>query len=122
MQRIPLGRAGDYEVFVDDEHFAYLTAWRWTFKRSRGGKIYARRHRRVQGVRQTLLMHAVICELVHGPRPTSEHTADHINRNSLDNRAGNLRWATPSEQSRNRRAFMRRPLWAESDHVEAIPF
>ena len=36
-----------------------------------------------------------------GPPPSPEHTADHINRNTLDNRLLNLRWASRVEQRAN---------------------
>lgn len=117
---IPLGLAGRYEAIVSVEDYAFLTQWRWTFKRSRGGKVYARRHRRVEGQRETVLMHnVVLLERMKRERPTPEHTGDHDNRNSLDNTRINLKWATKSEQGKNRRTFVcRRPQVAQ----EEIPF
>jgi hypothetical protein len=41
--RIPLGTRGLYDAIVDADDYAALTQWRWNFKRSRGGGIYARR-------------------------------------------------------------------------------
>lgn len=47
-------------------------------------------------------LHDLIAEAFLPPRPSSKHTVDHINRNSMDNRVVNLRWATKSEQMENR--------------------
>lgn len=48
-------------------------------------------------------LHTLICEAWHGPKPTPNHTVDHINGIRSDNRPENLRWATRREQSLNQR-------------------
>lgn len=116
--RIPLGTRGLYDAIVDAGDYAALTQWRWNFKRSRGGGIYARRGggrvNSTGALYPTILMHAFILETLKGePRPTPNHTPDHINRNSLDNRRGNLRWATPSEQAQNTRRGRKSALTQE---------
>lgn len=47
-------------------------------------------------------VHYLICLAFHGKPPSSEHTADHINNIVDDNRCQNLRWATKSEQNKNK--------------------
>jgi len=49
------------------------------------------------------LVHVLVCEAFHGPRPSPKHTVDHIDRNIHNNAASNLRWATGTEQIKNRR-------------------
>lgn len=51
----------------------------------------------VPALRRQLEVHILVCETWHGPRPTSEHQAAHGNGIPADNRAANLRWATPLE-------------------------
>jgi hypothetical protein len=54
------------------------------------------------GGRVNCLVHIAVCEAFHGPRPTIQHTVDHIDRNRLNNTSDNLRWSLPVEQNANR--------------------
>ena len=46
-------------------------------------------------------VHVLVARGFLGPRPSAQHTVDHINNNPRDNRVVNLRWATPQEQVRH---------------------
>lgn len=44
-------------------------------------------------------VHTLVCEAFHGPRPSAIHQVAHWNGDRQDNRAVNLRWATPAENA-----------------------
>ena len=47
-------------------------------------------------------VHDVMAECFLTPRPSQQHTVDHIDRDKANNHISNLRWATHSEQMMNR--------------------
>lgn len=106
---IPIGSRGQYEVVVDQIDYAYLTQWKWSFKRSQwkfGAKIYARRCERRGSARVSIYMHGVILRERMGlDRPSDAHEGDHVDIDSLNNRRRNLRWVTKGEQNANRRVL-----------------
>jgi HNH endonuclease len=111
---IPIGARGQHVVVVEQQDYAYLTQWRWTFKTSRwryGAKVYARRCIWVRdataprgGRNVTLYMHRIILTERMGLAPPSDtHQGDHIDVDSLNNTRANLRWSTRAEQNANQR-------------------
>jgi hypothetical protein len=51
----------------------------------------------LDGVGYTKTVHSLVCAAFHGPRPSRQHQVAHNNGMPDDNRAENLRWATPRE-------------------------
>lgn len=79
-------------------------------------------YHRVTVCRHSHTLHVLVAEAFLGPRPTAEHTVDHIDGDTHNNAVINLRWATKSEQSRNAyRLHPHRPADKRSFPVEARP-
>lgn len=87
MKKIPLkGKWGDGKVTIVDDDIAIWLGWR-SLHVSKGGYVLLGNHRR---------LHTYI-----NNTPKGFHT-DHINGDKLDNRRGNLRTATGSQNGLNR--------------------
>lgn len=111
---IPLSNRYDIHARVSGIDYDWAMQWLWCHtygsgerihaaKYQRGfDKIYARRAVGTPWGNRTLWLHRLICHRVQGPPPSHEHVADHLNGDSLDCRRQNLKWATLSENSRNR--------------------
>jgi hypothetical protein len=86
---------------VDAEDYAYFSQWRWCPTKAcriARRKTYLRR----QIGNRTLYLHVEIMQRVE-PAPSPAHIiVDHMNGNSLDCRRANLRWATPSQNAKNK--------------------
>jgi len=90
-----LNRAGLQvgETLVDDDVLEWASEHVWRLRRNDNGDRYVSR-----GVNyDDLYLHDAIMGQRQGV------SVDHINRNGLDNRRCNLRWATRAEQQQNRR-------------------
>lgn len=94
------GRRNVYRgtVSISKEHESMIRGYNWSIFKSR--KVYYA-HSHV-GDGEYLKMHRLIAERVFG---SSDKSVDHINRDGLDNRLNNLRYATNSEQGHNKGMF-----------------
>jgi hypothetical protein len=66
-------------------------------------------------------VHRLVALAFLGDPPTTEHTVDHIDTNSMNNNLENLRWATKSEQFSNHRTQNEWPISLENlPHEERL--
>ena len=93
MKTIPLSRG--LEAIVDDEDYEWLSQWKWYALKSPGTYYVVREEKKGSFI----YMH----RLIMGLRPGDGSEVDHINRNGVDNRRGNLRIVTHRENAYNQR-------------------
>jgi len=94
MKEIPLSK-GLFAI-VDDEDYAGLMKVKWYVM---AGKCYAGRHIKRAGKQTTEYMHRRILQAQLGEE------IDHVNHNGLDNRRGNIRVCTRSQNHGNTKKF-----------------
>ena len=107
-RRLYLGRAADVFALVDAEDYEWATYWLWGITPDKHGrKFYATRctrRRREREAQIKVYLHKAILERSGLKPPSPRHTiGDHRDGDSLNDQRGNLRWATPSMNARNRR-------------------
>lgn len=100
-KRIPLTQ-GEFAI-VDAEDFDYLNRWKWYTHKQKHSGIYAVRNKPGKK-RQMLFMHREVMKA-----PKGGPMVDHINHNGLDNRKGNLRFASPTLNQLNRKSAKNNP-------------
>lgn len=83
--------------------------WRRPYRPNRNQKGYRKFYYTAPGTEKSKLfgVHSCVATTFLGPPPSGDHTADHVDVDSQDNRANNfiwnLRWASRTEQGKNRR-------------------
>ena len=82
-------------TLVDDEDFNWLSRWRWHFNSNGYAQRVFRIKQQDNKVGHVYLHHEVI------GKPNGNLRIDHINRNKLDNRKSNLRFASDRNNSHN---------------------
>lgn len=94
---VPIPLARGLVTWVDDDDAPAVLSHKWSVRQNRrGGKWYAYRLVRVDGRRRTVYLHRVLT----GAGPGEE--VDHEDGDSLNNRRGNLRLCTRSQNASNR--------------------
>ena len=101
----------DKVAIIDDEDFDLISKRRWVSLNSKSNKHnwYARavgKSKRVNGRIVTVKSGELMHRLILGITDPAVHV-DHINGDGLDNRKQNLRIATRSQNSKNKRAWGR---------------
>lgn len=88
-------------ALIDDEDFDKVSQYKWfaRYDKSTGMFVTIGNGPTTEGKRRTIYMHEVILGTPNG------YTADHVDRNPLNNRRSNLRLANPNQQSLNKSTY-----------------
>lgn len=86
----------DRQAIVDDDDYERLAQYSWSV-------VTRYAMRRDRETKRLIYLHWDVIG-----RPAKGMCVDHINGNSFDNRKANLRFCTPSQNQRNRKATRRR--------------
>lgn len=104
------GKGYELAVLLSPEDYEWAASrgnWFVTHATTGVGKLYAVRTEK----RRLVFLHKSILSRSFQLPPSAAHTiGDHWNGDSLDNRRGNLRWATPQMNARNLFGFASQQL------------
>lgn len=106
-QTVTIDTYGDEVALLDCEDYEWAIGHTWTIHRYKySHKLYARTW--IDG--RWFYLHRLIAERFL-TKPSKRHVlVDHKDSDGLNNRRGNLRWATPSENNFNRYGFFARQV------------
>jgi hypothetical protein len=103
----------NYTTVVDTKYVKYLELFNWNKLNTDDGIYFSTRvtdisHRlcikplnlQLEKGKQ-ILLHRLIAFIANLPHPEGHDTVDHIDRETLDNREANLRWASQMQQNQN---------------------
>jgi hypothetical protein len=100
-----------YDVYIDNDLVVYRVAERNSYGHRKGVLYrlkfsidkdgYLHTSCNIKGNIKNLHLHRIVAEAFI-PNPENKISVDHINRNKLDNRIENLRWASCKEQELNK--------------------
>jgi len=68
-------------------------------KASRGPKYLRLRLYKANSLNKRFYVHSLVCEIFNGIRPSETHQVAHLDNNPENNKADNLRWATPKQNN-----------------------
>jgi hypothetical protein len=103
-------------LVISDDGRIQGPSGRWYKPAVSGG----RPHPHFQYCGRTLAVHVVVCTAFHGSRPSPVHQAAHRNGVPTDNRAANIRWATPKENQADRERHGTRGVKIDSGQAREI--
>jgi hypothetical protein len=89
------------KVLIDDEDYERVNKYRWHLDRPyfrRTGNFYFKTRPSIDGTRHTWALH----HFIFGT-PAKGMCLDHVNRNTLDNRKSNFRFATHQQNKYNQK-------------------